>query len=365
MRIWIPIMKRNARKMLQRASELGVKLRPHVKTHKTIEVALWQTGGERSGIVVSTLAEARAYADAGFDDIVYAVPITKDKLEEAAMLGRKLKDFSVAVDNIMAVENIIDWEKQNGLGKPWNVVVMVDCGYGREGVDPNSQASIDLIKAIDGNSRMNFKGLYTHGGNSYDCDVVEGVRRIGENERDSIVALSRKIEKELNIDMKEKMRGVGSTPTCSNPPDHLNGLNEIHPGNYIYYDVMQADLKSCTMDDIGVSVATRVIGHYPSQGLLLIDMGWTGISAQGKERGYGFIKDHPELQIKKLSQESGVVGGADKTVPLDLSRFPIGTMLFVLPFHSCAATAMHEVVNVLDENNPEYIVAQWKIFRGW
>ena len=105
-------------------------------------------------------------------------------------------------------------------------------------------------------------------------------------------------------------------------------MTEIHPGNYIYYDEMQKLLGSCEAKDIAVRVLTRVIGKYPEQNMLLVDMGWTGCSAQGDKEGYGRIagKEHSNLHIKVLKQEAGEVESRDGT-PIDFSKYPIGTML--------------------------------------
>merc|ERR1719353_1906224 len=92
---------------MTRARALGVELRPHVKTHKTLEGGAIATGGTKKRIVVSTLAEAHFFADGGFDDIVYAVPITPDKLDEAAGLAARLEAFHVTVDHRVQVEALL------------------------------------------------------------------------------------------------------------------------------------------------------------------------------------------------------------------------------------------------------------------
>ena len=155
----LDVVDRNTARMLERAERLGCTLRPHVKTHKTVEVALMQTGGRRSKIVVSTLAEARFFAAGGFDDILYAVPISPDKLEEADALARQLGTFHVMVDSRAGLEALEAYTErtrggggqeeggagnvgEGGEGKVagkkaeavvWSVFVMVDCGYHRDG----------------------------------------------------------------------------------------------------------------------------------------------------------------------------------------------------------------------------------------
>jgi D-serine deaminase-like pyridoxal phosphate-dependent protein len=306
---------------------------------------------------VSSLAEADFFADGGFDDILYAVPITPDKLEQAAALTARLDSFLVIVDHEAQVEALLK-HPQPKEGKPWRVVLMVDCGYHRDGVDPDDEASIALARRIANAPTARFIGIYTHGGHSYDAESVEAIIKIGEQERDVMVDFSSKLK---GVGIECDMVGVGSTPTSSNPPSHLNGVTEMHPGNYIYYDWMQAKVGSCKPADVAVRVCTRIIGHYPKQNMLLIDMGWTGISAQGKEHGFGFIDGHPELKIVQLKQECGAVESTDGT-PLDFAEYPIGSILRVLPWHSCAASHQHECVHVLEDGK---IVGCWKKVRGW
>eukprot|EP00747_Dinoflagellata_sp_TGD_P053413 gnl/TRDRNA2_/TRDRNA2_148437_c1_seq1.p1 gnl/TRDRNA2_/TRDRNA2_148437_c1~~gnl/TRDRNA2_/TRDRNA2_148437_c1_seq1.p1 ORF type:complete len:415 (-),score=71.63 gnl/TRDRNA2_/TRDRNA2_148437_c1_seq1:161-1342(-) len=354
----LAVARANAKRMLDRADKLGVQLRPHVKTHKTLEGAEIQTGGKKRGIVVSTLAEAKFFADGGFDDILYAVPITADKLKDAAALTRSLEEFHIIVDHPRQVDALQQYPPD---GKPWSVVLMVDCGYHRDGVDPSDAESVELARRISsgcGNKSTTFKGIYTHGGHSYDANDATSVTKIAEQERDAVVEFAAKLRA---AGIRCDMVGVGSTPTCSNPPSTLEGVTEMHPGNYYYYDVMQASIGSCSMDDIAVRVCTRVLGHYPKQNMMIIDMGWTGISAQGKEHGYGAIYGHPELRIKTLKQEAGEVESADGK-PIDFARYPIGTILRVLPWHSCASTHQHTSTIVLDNDT---IVGRWKQVRGW
>ena len=108
-------------------------------------------------------------------------------------------------------------------------------------------------------------------------------------------------------------------------------------------------------------VLTRVVGHYPKSNTLVIDCGWTGASAQGKSAGYGSFTSHPELRIANLSQEGGKVTSADGSA-LDYSRYPIGTILALAPFHSCASTHQYAQVHVQDKHGR---LEAWRICKGW
>lgn len=225
------VAKRNIDRMQARADKLGCVVRPHVKTHKTLELGALQTQGTRRRIAVSTLAEAEFFAAGGFDDILYAVPITPDKLPEAAALTVALESFHILVDNTQQLEAIFSQPAPSAL-KPWSVWLMVDCGYHRDGVDPTDLGSVEIARRLCESSTTTFAGIYTHGGHSYDADGSGGpvrpdaVVEAGEAERDVTVEFKRLLEKH---GIHCPTVGVGSTPTCSAPPAHLDGVHEMHP----------------------------------------------------------------------------------------------------------------------------------------
>jgi len=262
------------------------------------------------------------------------------------------------VDNKLHVEAILARHAPSET-KRWSIVIMVDCGYGRDGVDPEDPESVNLAKLIAAAPTADLKGIYTHEGHSYAAKTVAEVVQIGEKGRDAVVAYAKRLrDAGITVDMVS----VGSTPTCSNPPAHLDGVTEIHPGNYCYYDQMQVQLGSCKVEDVAVRVCTRIIGHYPKRNMLLIDCGWTGASAQGKEHDYGAIDGHPELKILLFKQEAGEVGSSDNS-PLKFEMYPIGTVLRIVPWHSCAATHQHTGVHVM--KNGKLTGERWQHVRGW
>ena len=359
------ILERNAITMRKRAESLGCSLRPHVKTVKTSEGAALATGGSRRRVTCSTLAEAHFLADRGFDDILYAVPLTPDKIADAVALHTRLDAFHVMVDHPEHVaallrEPTLASTASAGPHRPLSVFVSVDCGYHREGVDPHSEASVELVRSLSESSgATSFAGVYTHAGHSYDASTPTEIAQIAAAERDVTVGFAQRLRA---AGLPVPCVGVGSTPTCSLPPETLEGVDEMHPGNYLYYDMTQLALGSCGADEIAVRILTRVVGHYPQSNTLLIDCGWTGASAQGKEAGYGGFLEHPELRIANLKQECGEVTSADGT-PLEYERYPIGSFLQIAPFHSCASTHQHAQVHVIGADGD--VAASWEICKGW
>ena len=237
------VLERNARAMLERAARLGCELRPHVKTVKTAEAAALATGGTRRRVTVSTLAEAAFLADAGFDDILYAVPLTPDKLDDVLALAAQLTAFHVMVDHADHVAFLTTPAARYACGA-LSVWLCVDCGYGRDGVDPNDPASTELARRLAASPHTVFAGLYTHGGHSYGAASAAEIGSIGGAERDAAVGLAEALR---GAGIEVPRVGVGSTPTCAVPPLHLDGVDEIHPGNYLYFDMTQVALGSCTV----------------------------------------------------------------------------------------------------------------------
>ena len=355
------LLEKNAETMRSRADALGCTLRPHVKTVKTAEGAAIATGGTKRGVVCSTLAEASFLAEHGFDDIIYAVPLTADKLPDVHLLNSELDAFHVMVDHQEHV-SALTAASSGSSSRPLSVYVMVDCGYHRDGVDPEDPASIELVRQLVESPQTRFAGLYTHGGHSYDTNGDgEALAAVAAAERDVTVRFAQAV-RAAGIDVPSV--GVGSTPTCSVPPaDGLDGVDEMHPGNFLYYDVTQVRLGACTVGDIAVRILTRVVGHYPKSNTLLIDCGWTGASAQGAAHGYGLFPKHPELTILNLKQECGEVSSSDGA-PLDYTRYPIGSVLELAPWHSCASTHQHHSVHIVEDDG-ETVGAEWRICKGW
>lgn len=338
------VAQRNADRMAATARQFGCALRPHVKTHKTVELALLQTGGRRGGIVVSTLAEAVFFADAGFDDMLLAVPITPDRLPAAAALTRRVPSFGVMVDQHAQLDALLA-APPPGPHTPWSVTVAVDSGYHRDGVNPQADDAVALAARCHASATANLAGIYTHGGHAYACEGPAAIRTVSAAERDVVVGFAGRL-REAGVACPTV--SVGSTPTCSHPPDDafgLDGVDEIHPGNYVVYDTMQMQIGSCAAEDLAIFVLTRVIGHAPERNTMIVDMGWTAQGGgQGAEAGYGLFVDNPELNLRRLSQESGEVGAGEA---IDFARYPVGSILRFAPHHSCAAVHCHPTMRVV------------------
>ncbi len=356
-------VKQNAARISAVASRNGARLRPHIKTHKCIEVAEIQTAGHDGAITVSTLAEARDFAANGFTDITYAVPIEPGKFAGAIELLKTGVKLNLLTDNAEAAA-FLD-EAAGRAGVKSDVFVKIDCGTHRVGIEPHTAEAVDIPRQLSDAKNLNFAGILTHAGHSYDVKTVEEIKAIARHERDVTVEHAAKL-RALSIEVPTV--SIGSTPTI-NHIDHLDGIDEVRPGNYIFFDNYQATLGSCSFDDTALTVLAAVVHRDASRRKIVIDAG--GI-AMSKDRGpvhldpqcgYGRVLDldgnRTNLSLDSLSQEHGVMHAADDA---EFNRFKIGDRVRILANHSCMTAAQHSHYNVIENGE---IVDRWKIHTGW
>jgi len=357
-------LERNCERMSERMRSLGVRLRPHVKTHKCAEAARLQVRGHFGGVTVSTLAEARAFAAAGFADITYAVPIAPARIAEAAALARGIERLALLVDHEAVAGELEACAAAQGVRLA--VLLKVDCGYHRAGVDPTSETALALAARLSRSPYLDFRGVLTHAGHAYRARDAAAATVIAAQERDVTVAFAERA-RAAGIEIAEV--SVGSTPTMCAAAD-LTGVTEARAGNYAFFDAFQAAIGSCTLADVAFFVLATVIGSYPARGELLLDAGALALSKDEGPRhvdpecGYGLLvhavsrRPRRGLKLAALTQEHGQVRGAAETVAAQ----PIGTKVLVVPNHSCLAAALHERYAVV---RGDTVIGEWRPVRGW
>ena len=355
----------NTARMAASVQSLGAQLRPHVKTHKTVEAARFQVRGHFGGITVSTLAEARWFAAAGFKDITYAVPVSIRRLEEAIELSRGIEVFSLLLDHEATFAAMEAAARAQGV--TLRAFLKVDCGYHRAGVDPASEESVALALQMDSSPHVDFAGILTHAGHSYHCRTPEEILDVAESERNVMVRFADKLRQ---AGAPPEVVSVGATPTMSLAVS-LEGVTEARPGNYVFYDRFQTGIGACRAEDVAFSVLVTVLGQYPERNELLVDAGALALSKdEGPSHldpacGFGTVlsadgrESFPSLVVESLSQEHGKLRGRE---PLDFDAFAVGTRLRIVPNHSCLAAALFDHYNVL---RGEEVVDLWRPVRGW
>jgi D-serine deaminase-like pyridoxal phosphate-dependent protein len=353
-------VRRNASRMNEKAKRLGVCLRPHIKTHKCIEVAKIQTTGHSGALTVSTLAEAKAFAKHGFNDITYAVPIEQGKFDDATEILKSGVKLNLLTDDAATVTALDESSEKAGVR--FDVFLKIDCGTHRVGVEPDTNEAVKIPRLISESQNLNFAGILTHAGHSYDVDTKEKILEIARHERDVMFAHAEKLRSD---GIEVPTVSVGSTPTMS-LVDHLDGIDEIRPGNYIFFDNFQATLGSCSFEDTALTVLAAVM--HKGKDKLVVDAGAIALS---KDRGpfgldpwcgYGRVLDiegkETGMRVSGMSQEHGTVTGDSQF----LDRFRVGDRVRILANHSCLTAAQHSHYNVIENGE---IVDRWEIHRGW
>lgn len=356
-------MERNISCMAKRVKESGVNLRPHIKTHKCFEIGRRQKKAGAKGITVSTLGEASAFADSNFSDITYAVPLAPDKFEGVRRISEKTT-LSVLVDHPFISEKLGVFCKEEGFSL--DVMVKIDCGYHRCGVDPDSPMAVSLVRCINEDPHLNFKGILTHAGHAYDATSIDEIKAIAKHEQDVMIKFAKKLKAE-GRDLAPEVVSIGSTPTAILADTIQEGITEIRPGNYVFFDYMQVALGTCKVSDCALTVLSRVISM--NRDRIVIDAGATALSKDrgpiqfNQNPGYGrILKDYEGgiledgVIISSLSQEHGkliVTGDTD----LHLEH---GGEVRILPNHSCLTANLFDSYNVV---KGDAIVERWKIRR--
>lgn len=361
-----PVLERNISAMTGRAKRHGVALRPHMKTAKSAKVASLATAGNKGGICVSTVAEADYFARHGFRDITYAFGIVPQKIDRLAKLRADGVDVRLLIDDVANVKAVA--ERAKALGASFDVQIEIDSGQNRGGLKPDDPKLLEVGWALAGSGALRFLGVLTHGGHSYDCRGAADCRRVAEEERMAIVAAAERLSA-AGLPCAEV--SPGATPNAVHAA-RLDGVTEIRPGNYMFFDLHQTGIGSCTADEIAVSVLATVVGHNRAHNRIMIDAGGlalskdTGANEPLPGTGYGWVMDLSgktrigDLRVGRVSQEHGQI---ESDSPLPFDRLPIGARVRVLPNHSCMTAAAYAHYNVLDGGAD--VIDQWDRINGW
>jgi D-serine deaminase-like pyridoxal phosphate-dependent protein len=363
-------VERNCDRMIRRAGELGVRLRPHMKTAKSADVGRLATRDRAAGVTVSTLAEAEHFAQAGFRDITYAVGIAGHKVGPLAALQRRTgARMSLLADTVAAVQDAA--RHAQAAGEQLALFIEIDSGGGRGGVTADGPELPALGQAVGASAWLSLAGVLTHAGQSYDASSIEEITRIAEAER---LAVTRAADRLRALGMAVPAVSVGSTPTALHARA-LAGVTDMRPGVYTLFDLAQVALGSCTVDDIAVSVLATVIGHNPRTRRMLIDAGALALSKDlsgnrgGRKVGYGLVcaaaGKRPEngLIVAEAHQEHGLVACEGAGDGLE-SRYPVGTRVRVLPNHACLMAAPYDRYHLVRGSDPR-VEGIWPKVTGW
>ncbi|MFJ8061314.1 alanine racemase [Streptomyces sp. NPDC096142] len=344
---------RNIQRLNTRLEPFAVRLRPHVKTAKSPALTREIWAGGTGPVTVSTLAEAEAFAADGFDDIVYAVGITPDKLRRVHEIRSGGVDLVVLLDSVRQAEAVAEASAAFGHRVP--ALIEIDCDGHRGGLRP---VDPELLRVADALRGAELRGVLAHAGESYYCRTEAELVAAAENERAVTVRAAQTLRAAGH---RVDVVSIGSTPTAHFIRD-TEGVTEIRAGNYLFFDLVMAGIGVCALTDIALSVVVTVIGHQSERGRLITDGGWTamsqdrGTAEQDTDQGYGIVLDargrpYPDLIMTSANQEHGILSlreGSAETLP----ALPIGTRVRVLPNHACATAGQYSRL-LLDEGRAD------------
>lgn len=359
-------MTRNIQTLEAHLRQLGVPLRPHVKTCKSIEIARHMMASDSPGITVSTLAEAEYFFDHGIEDQLYAVGVAPGKLDRIARLYRKGLALKLTLDNSDSARRLGDAATR--LRCAFRVLLEIDADGQRGGFGPGDPELVEVAVVLK-NSGCHVLGVMTHMGASYDCRDAECLERAAGRERDAVVSASARLR---GAGFDSPIVSAGSTPTAAFARN-LEGVTEVRAGTHVFMDLVMAGLGVCTPDDIAISVLTEIIGYRDHAGEWLVDAGWMALSrdrgtaSQPVDHGYGMVCDEhgepiEDVIVRSTSQEHGIVARRDGK-PLARDRFEVGQRLRILPNHACATAAQHDGYWLVGEGLPAGRF--WPRMHGW
>lgn len=361
------ILQRNIDRMADRARSLGVALRPHVKTPKSLPVAEMLRDAGAQGFTVSTLQEAEYLFAAGFDDLFYAVPADAMKLRRAAPVLRAGKRLSLLVDTLAAAKAIGDVARDEAvIASVW---VEIDVDHYRTGIRMDDPDFGHIVHLLSTHPNLKLAGIMSYGGASYGCPTPDATANLTERHR---LALLQARTRVCSMGFASPLLSFGSTPAVLHAHS-LEGIDEARCGIYAFQDLFQAGIGACTIADIALSTLASVISHSQTLNRFTLDAGALALSkdrsTQGHpfDAGFGLVCDAAtgapigDLQIVTVSQELGLVGSPSGAA-IDLRDFPIGRRLRILPNHADMTAAAYEEYHVLTKEAPFEI---WRRTNRW
>jgi D-serine deaminase-like pyridoxal phosphate-dependent protein len=338
------ITRANLQRMAEKANRHGKKLVPHWKTAQSHEIGNWAKEYGIQELTASSIKLAEYLCGQGWKNIHIAFPFN---IRETDRLNRLASSQSISVQlvNSVTTQYLAEHLTQNV-----GFFIEIDAGYGRTGVPISDFKTIDSIIASAKTSEfLQFKGFYLHPGHTYYGVDKE---KIHEESREALHLLKER----YHASFPDLVTRLGDTPGCA-VMDEFGDVDELGPGNFIFFDLMQVELGSCSKADIAVCLAVPVVDINFSRNEILIHGGGVhfakdvlantdGSKNFGEvvllnEKGWTILPHHSYL--KSISQEHGVIKASKEL----LESVKVGDLLGILPVHSCmTADCMGEYLSL-------------------
>jgi len=347
----IDVLDLNIKRMNDVVKQYGVKLRPHIKTHRTPAIAHRQLAAGACGITAAKLGEAEMMAACGIKDILVAYPIVGvNKVDRLFNLACDNK-IRVSLDNIEVARGISEGSKRHDM--EMEILVEIEIGVNRCGVLPGNM--IDFVKKLIKLPGIKFAGIMTYEGRARGAENMEEVKKRGLDEGKFIVDIADKIEKSGILC---PIRSAGSTPTAPFAAS-IQGVTEVRCGNYVFNDVVGLTNGVASVEQCALTVVCTVVSC-PTENRIIIDGGsktFTSDMTRLPGKGFGFFPHEPELILEKLNEEHGII-----RVPKGYRKIKIGEKLEIIPNHACVVSNLMEHLYIA---KGEKIIGKWPVLcRG-
>jgi D-serine deaminase-like pyridoxal phosphate-dependent protein len=359
-------LKANCERMKNRCRAVGARLRPHMKTLKSIDAARYAIDPSHGGIAVATLNEAEYFAKRGLTDIQCAVCISPDKLPRAADILKGAPRFSFFVDRVQTAQRVVEVARSRS--SPMRVWLEIDSGEHRTGVAPEHASMLEIARVLN-QPAVVFEGVATHAGHSYRARRPEQLRDVAERERLAVVRAAQRLRA---AGLPVEGVSVGSTPTAVHL-SNTEGITEVRAGVYMAGDLFQVALGSLRLEEVAVTVLATVISHNAALNQIVVDAGALALSKDrstaagpGPDMGYGLVLDRlgrclaSGLTIIDVHQEHGEIRSNSR---LPFEHLLIGSKVRILPNHVCMTAAMYEHYLIVDGSDAVEDI--WERTNGW
>jgi len=325
----------NIAEMQSIADKNGVALRPHAKTHKLPVLSQKQVAAGAIGITVAKLSEAEVMAASGIMDIMIAYPIVgAQKVERVIKLAQHTR-VTVAIDSFEVAKPIS--EAAASAGVSIGVVIEIDCGFSRVGVQPGP-AAVELAQRINQLPGLSVRGILAFAGHAYLAKSKEELEQISYEEGQLAVETAQKMrDRGILVDILS----VGSTPS-SRYVAKVDGVTEIRPGTYVFGDLMQVSMGAHRLENCALTIKVTIVSR-PATDRAVIDAGTKVFTMDGPDSpigtGRGYVIGKPGIQVEWLTEEHGML-----RLPPEEQGLAIGDSLEIIPVHCCGAINMFDEV---------------------
>ena len=335
---------KNTQRFQEKFSSSNTLFRPHFKTHQSTIIGKWFQELGIHQISVSSLAMAWQFYQAGWKDISIVFPFNRLEIEFVQKMSKDAT-LGILIEDIESVDFL-----SNHISNSIDIYIKVDCGYHRTGIDvENHKLILEIAEKIKHFDKLNFKGILSHFGNTYAARNKTEVEQIYTSSLEKMLGL----KKQLIPLFPDVKLSIGDTPSAS-IINNFTHVDEMRPGNFVFYDWMQTEIGSCTAEQIAAIMICPVVAKHKDRSELIIHGGAVHFSKEKGDKHFGALCDIskgfatnpiPNCYLKSLSQEHGIVHCSEAF----FKKTKVGDLVGIIPIHSClTANLMKENMLIID-----------------